>query len=373
MRLVTLPRVMRTALALSLLLTSFVWAGSAAAATSAVGAVYALTNATSGNAVLVWNRTADGSLTPAGSYATGGQGSGSGLGSQGAVILSQDNQLLFAVDAGSNEISSFKVGPDGLTLVGRVASGGTLPTSLTTYKNLLYVLNAGSSGNISGFTIGNDGTLAPIADSIRPLSGGATGPGQIGFSPDGDLLVVVERATQTIDTFVVGADGRASGPIPQHSSGATPFGFAFGHRGQLFVSEAAGAPGGSATSSYTTAADGSLGLVSGSVPTNQRAACWLVVTSDGRYTYTANAGSGSISGYSIDQDGSLTLLNTDGRTAAPGANPTDMALSHNSRFLYVRMGSTAIIAGFAVQADGSLLPISGAAGLPPTAVGLIAR
>jgi len=364
---------MRTALALSLLLTSFVWAGSAAAATSAVGAVYALTNATSGNAVLVWNRTADGSLTPAGSYATGGQGSGSGLGSQGAVILSQDNQLLFAVDAGSNEISSFKVGPDGLTLVGRVASGGTLPTSLTTYKNLLYVLNAGSSGNISGFTIGNDGTLAPIADSIRPLSGGATGPGQIGFSPDGDLLVVVERATQTIDTFVVGADGRASGPIPQHSSGATPFGFAFGHRGQLFVSEAAGAPGGSATSSYTTAADGSLGLVSGSVPTNQRAACWLVVTSDGRYTYTANAGSGSISGYSIDQDGSLTLLNTDGRTAAPGANPTDMALSHNSRFLYVRMGSTAIIAGFAVQADGSLLPISGAAGLPPTAVGLIAR
>jgi 6-phosphogluconolactonase (cycloisomerase 2 family) len=368
-----MARVFRSALALSLLLTAFVWASSASAAASAVGAVYALTNATSGNAVLVWNRYADGSLTPAGSYPTGGRGSGGGLGSQGAVILSQDNQLLFTVDAGSDEIASFKVGPGGLTLVGHVASGGTLPTSLTTYKNLLYVLNAGGSGNISGFSIGNDGALSPIGDSTRPLSGSTTAPGQVGFSPDGGLLVVVERATQTIDTFVVGADGRASGPILQHSSGATPFGFAFGHRGQLFVSEAAGAPGGSATSSYTTAADGSLGLVSGSVPTNQRAACWLVVTNDGRYTYTANAGSGSISGYRIDQDGSLTLLDADGRTAAPGANPTDMALSHNSQFLYVRMGSTATIASFAVQADGSLLPIGGAASLPPTAVGLIAR
>src|SRR5262245_58246175 len=191
MSLFTIPRVIRAALALGLLLTTFVWAGGAAAATNVVGAVYALTNATSGNAVLVWNRSADGSLTAAGSYATGGLGSGGGLGSQGAVILSQDNQLLFAVDAGSNEISSFRVDPDGLTLVGHVASGGTLPTSLTTHKKLLYVLNAGGSGNISGFTIGNDGTLSPIPDSTRPLSGGATAPGQIGFSPDGNLLVVV--------------------------------------------------------------------------------------------------------------------------------------------------------------------------------------
>jgi 6-phosphogluconolactonase (cycloisomerase 2 family) len=365
--------IVRAVLALGLLLTTFVWAGSAAAAEGAEGAVYALTNATSGNAVLVWNRAADGSLTATGSYATGGLGTGGGLGSQGAVILSQNNQLLFAVNAGSNDISAFKVNPDGLTLVSRVPSGGTMPTSLTVYKKLLYVLNAGGSGNITGFEIASDGTLAPIADSTRILSGSTTAPGQIGFSPDGKLLVVVERATQTIDTFVVGADGRASNAIAQHSSGATPFGFAFGHRGQLFVSEAAGVPGGSSASSYTSADDGALGLISASVATHQGAACWLVVTNDGRYAYTANAGSGSVSGFSIDQDGSIALLNADGRTGTPGANPTDMALSHNSQFLYVRMGRSATIAGFAVQADGSLIEIPGADGLPATAVGLIAR
>jgi len=341
------------------------------------GAVYTLSNATyasGGNAVLAFHRAADGALTPAGAYPTGGLGSGAALGSQGALALGEGGRLLFAVNAGSDDISSFKVDAGGLTLVGTVPSGGTTPTSLTVYKKLLYVLNAGGSGNITGFTIGNDGALSQIADSTRPLNSSAAAAGQVGFSPDGGLLVVTERATQTIDTYVVGADGRASGPLAQHSSGRTPFGFAFGKRGQLFVSEAAGVPGGSSASSYTTSADGSLGLVSGSVSTHQGAACWLVVTNDGRYAYTANAGgAGSISGFSIDQNGSIALLNADGITAAPGLNPTDMALSHNSQFRYVRMGRAGTIAGFAVQNDGSLQPATIADGLPPTSAGLAAR
>ena len=79
--------------------------------------MYALTNAPTGNAVMVWDRADDGSLTPAGSYATGGLGSGAGLGSQGAIVLSKDNRWLFAVNAGSNDISSFQVDDHGLKLV----------------------------------------------------------------------------------------------------------------------------------------------------------------------------------------------------------------------------------------------------------------
>lgn len=116
----------------------------------------------------------------------------------------------------------FRVRDDGLTLVSRILSGGTLPTSLTVHDNLLYVLNAGGSGNISGFGIGNDDQLVPIAASTRSLSGGATAPAQVSFSPDGHLLVVTEKATNAIDTYVVGADGRAAGPNVQASSGATP-------------------------------------------------------------------------------------------------------------------------------------------------------
>jgi len=260
-----------------------------------------------------------------------------------------------------------------LTLVNRVPSGGALPTSLTVFDDLLYVLNAGGSGNITGFGISQDGQLAQIADSTRPLSGTATAPGQVSFSPDGELLVVTERATNLIDTYVVDEDGRASGLVAHPSSGATPFGFAFGKRGGMVVSEANGVPGGSAASSYNLNDDGNLELVSGSVATNQGAACWVVVTNNGRYAYTANAASGSISGFQIGRDGSLGLLNADGRTSVTGDNPSDMALSQNSQYLYVRIGRTGSIGAFAVQADGSLQLLAGASGLPANSAGLAAR
>lgn len=369
----------RVSLVFALLVASFAWSALAAAAptarddSQAPGAVYALTNAPAGNAVVVWNRAADGNLTPAGSYATGGLGSGAGLGSQGAIILNKNNRWLFAVNAGSNEISSFRVDDGGLTLVSTVPSGGTLPTSLTVFGELLYVLNAGESGNITGFHVGRQGHLAQIAGSTRPLSGSATAPGQVSFNPDGTLLVVTERATNLIDTYVVGADGRAAGPVSQPSSGATPFGFAFSKHGTLVVSEANGAPGGSAASSYVSEGNGNLELVSRSVATNQGAACWVVITRNGRYAYTSNAASGSISGFRLAHDGRIELLDTDGRTGVTGDNPTDMALSHNSQFLYVRIGRSGRIGAFTVQPDGGLQSLAGASGLPANAAGLAAR
>jgi 6-phosphogluconolactonase len=155
---VRIRRIFRASLVFALVLTSFVWSGLAAAAPAAhggsgnrsAGAVYALTNAPTGNEVVVWNRADDGSLTPAGSYATGGLGSGAGLGSQGAIILSEDNRWLFAVNAGSNDISSFQVEGQGLKLISRVASGGTLPTSLTVYDDLLHLLNADGRTGVTG-------------------------------------------------------------------------------------------------------------------------------------------------------------------------------------------------------------------------------
>src|SRR6266571_5582596 len=114
-------------------------AASAAAADGAPGAVYTLMNLTSGNAVAVFDRAADGTLTAAGTIATGGTGTGGGLGSQGAVALSDDGRRLFALNAGSNDVSVFSVGPTGLSLASQTASGGTLPISLTVHGNVLYV------------------------------------------------------------------------------------------------------------------------------------------------------------------------------------------------------------------------------------------
>jgi 6-phosphogluconolactonase (cycloisomerase 2 family) len=196
------------------------------------------------------------------------------------------------------------------------------------------------------------------------------------FSGDGRLLAVTEKNTNLIDIYTVNKDGTANGPLTHASAGTTPFGFAFGKNGNLVVSEAfGGAPNGSATSSYTVDKNGSFNVVSASSPTHQTAACWVVLTGNERYAYTANAGSDSISGYGVSHNGSLSLLDPNGVTGYTGAgsHPTDMALSNNSHYLYALTTFSHGISAFEVGSDGSLTPVAGVSGLIPTAVGLAAR
>jgi len=330
-------------------------------------AVYTLTNQVAGNAVAVFDRAADGTLTAAGTIATGGTGTGGSLGSQGAVALSDDGRRLFAVNAGSNDVSVFDVGPTGLSLASQTASGGTLPISLTAHGNLLYVLNAGGDGNISGFSVGTSGGLTPIAGSTQPLSGTNVGPAQVSFSPDGRRLVVTEKNTNRLDVYAVDANGAASGRTSVASAGGTPFGFAFGHRNDVFVSEATGS-----ASSYVLDA-GNLSLVSGAVPTHRGAPCWAVVTDDGRFGYTGN-GSGSVSAFAIAPSGAISLVDADGATAVVSAGVNDIALSGNSRYLYVLgTGATPAIYAFRIEADGNLNPLGPIGGLPASTRGLAAR
>jgi 6-phosphogluconolactonase len=350
---------------------------SADAAGMATGTVYVLTNQVDGNEVAIFNRSADGSLSAPTMAATGGLGTGMGLGSQGAVVLSENGRWLFAVNAGSDEISVFAVHSGGLTLTDKVASGGLRPTSVTNDKDLVYVLNAGDPGNISGFRLSNDGHLTPIPDSTRYLSnngmGAAPAPAQVSFGPKGEVLVVTERATQIIDTYLVGADGLASGPATQPSSGMTPFGFAFTKQGTLVVSEAfGGAVNGSAVSSYAVSAQ-HFSLVSPSVPTGETAACWVAVTKNGKIAYSANAGSSSVSAYRVAQDGSLTLLNGRAGLTGDGTAPIDMSMSHNSQYLYVLSARSQNVIGFAVQPDGSLVSLGAFGGLPEGTGGIAAR
>jgi 6-phosphogluconolactonase len=332
-------------------------------------AVYALTNSPTGNAVVVYSRQGDGTLTPAGSAATGGNGSGAGLGSQDAVIVSDDGRLLFAVNAGSNSVSSFRIAGGGLELVDTEASGGSTPTSVAFHEGLLYVLNAGVPNSISGLTVSEDGELTPLASSTRPLSGADTAPAQVGFSDEGEVVMVSERATSRLVTYAVGANGLLGAPIVHASAGPTPFGFAVTKRDTLFVSEA-GAGGGA--SSYRVGEDGALDRVSSNVMTGQRAACWAVATKNGRFGYVTNAGTGNISGFAIDRNGESTLLDADGETAVTGGNPTDAALSNNSRFLYVRVSALSQIAIFRIASDGSLRALPPLTGTPAGLAGLAA-
>ena len=332
----------------------------------APGAVYALTNAPAGDAVVAFDRAADGSLQARGTYSTGGRGSGAGLGSQGAVIVSDDHRLLFAVNAGDNSISSFRIEPDGLMLVDRQPSGGVLPTSLTYRHGLLFVLNAGAPNSVNGFRVSAKGAMRAIPGSSRPLSTAQTAPGQVGFSSDGDTLIVTEKGTNVVDTYEVDDDGRLEGPFIHPSAGPTPFGFATGRRGVVLVSEA-GAGGGAST---YRADEERLTPVSSMLMTGQRAACWAVITNNGRFGYVSNAGTGNISGFTLASDGTAALLNADGVSATTGGNPSDMVLSNDGGLLYVRIAARNEIALLTVGPDGALASRGAAAVIPAGAAGL---
>lgn len=332
------------------------------------GAVYTLSNEVAGNNVLRFSRSGNGALTPAGTFATGGIGTGGGLGSQGALALGE--KYLYAVNGGSNDISVLAADGEGLHVVAKVPSRGTQPISLTVHGNLLFVLNAGGSGNIAGFIGAAHGVLSPLPGSVKPLSGSGVGPAEVAFSPDGQTLVVTEKNTQKIDTYDVESYRRISGPKVQNSTGQTPFGFAFSRRGQLVVSEATQ----STLSSYRLVHDGDLRLISGQVPDHQAAACWVAITGDGKFAYTANAASNNVSGYRLGPDGELTLLGDAGLTGTDDSKPLDMATDRHSDFLYVlNAGSHSITAYRINHGTGGLLSLGQVGGLPPSVSGLAAN
>jgi 6-phosphogluconolactonase len=341
------------------------------AAAGSTGFVYTETNAAAGNTVMVYNRAVDGTLTLGGSYATGGIGTGVSLGSQNAIALSADGRWLFVVNAGSNDVSEFSINWGMLTLVDRIQAGGTDPISLTVNKAVLYVLDAGNSGNIAGFRIANNGNLSFIPGSVQMLSnngvGAAPAPEQIGFTPDGENLVVSEKGSNKIDTYNVD-HSLASAPVVNVSFGPTPYGFGFSDDNHLVISEAAI----SSASSYRVTGKG-LKVISGSVADTQAAACWLVVTGNGRYAYTANAASGNISAYRVSKSGKLTLLTPGGINGITGAgsHPVDMAFGSSDHFMYVLASGNHTINAFQVHANGSLTFIASYSS-PDAATGMAA-
>ena len=309
-----------------------------------------MTNAADGNEIVAFRRATDESLDYADRFATGGKGSGDGLnGTTNPLILSKDHHFLFAVNGGSNQVSAFRVHGPKLVLVDVVGSGGRRPISATVHGSLLYVLNAGQnghSGNIAGFSVGKEGKLTSIGGR-QPLPDGAVNPSQIGFSPNSQTLVVTDKPTNTITTYQVGSNGRASAPNVQKSAGTTPFGFDFTNRGMLLVSEAfGGAPDSSATSSYHLMPDGVISVIDASVPTGETAACWIRVNMNSRYAYTTNTGSGTITGYRVSAEGNLSLLQPDGISADVGDGSTllDLDITKDD-YLYAHAGGFGQIVG----------------------------
>ena len=336
-------------------------------------AVFVMTNSAASNEIIAFKRNTDGSLQPGKKFRTGGRGSGGvtdPLGSQGSLTLSQDHSLLFAVNAGSGTVSVFRVHGADLELVDKLPCGGASPVAVAQHGNLVYVVNEGASSSVSGFSLSNDGKLRPISNSLAFLSTANSGPGSLSFSPDGQFLLVTEKLTNSIDAFHVQFDGTLAPIVVNASADPGVFAVTFAPNGAALVAETgpAGGMNASAISSYAVGANGILTPISLGVPSLAAATCWNVVTPNGQFVYTSNAGSATISGFSISKAGNLTAI---GGTVV-GINPAgstnlDIAVSSDGKFLYTLDSGSGLVSMFGINEDGTLTNLGEEGGLSAAA------
>jgi 6-phosphogluconolactonase len=336
------------------------------------GFVYVQTNDAKANEVIVYRRDDNGRLDRLGSYLTGGKGSGRPhLPSQSSVVLAGDRLLV--TNAGSDDVTVFGVEDDALVALDCAPSRGSTPTSIAVHGGQVYVLNTSGAPNVSGFRLEGDGHLVAVSASTRSFGDGSD-LAQVAFSPDGRTLLVTDRAANGIHVFSIEGGGIAHGPTTYPSSGATPYGFDFTPDGTVIVTEAAGAEIGKASaSSYRLDGAGQLAPVSGPVQNTRSEVCWAVVSKDAHMAFVTNFGDGTISTYTIRDDGSIELRDAVAATTVAGEpGIRDEALSTDGRYLYALHADARCVFAWQVEDDGTLSALGSANGLPATAAGLAA-
>jgi hypothetical protein len=332
----------------------------AAAATAApapvVGHLYINDNTAPGNTIAGFARHSDGTLTALGGspFATGGGGTGAGIGSQGALQSAANGRYLLAVDPGSNQVSVLRVGEGGaLTVADVVSSGGIQPVSIAVHGAVVYVANSGTGGsNYTGFHLTAEGKLVAIPDSTFPLPDGSD-PGDILFNPTGTHLAATRVGPALIDSFDVSASGRltAAPGSPFAAQGPGPFGSEFSPTAgdQLFVSNAHGGPNAGTISAFHVTGAGVLQSIGNSPFADfQTAPCWVEITHNGRILFTVNTGSASISSYSIAPGGTLSLITSTALRNGSGLSPFDARLAPDGRTLWV-VDDSGAVSGLAVH------------------------
>jgi 6-phosphogluconolactonase (cycloisomerase 2 family) len=323
-------------------------------------AVFVQTDDPAGNTVVVYDRGPGGTLSPAGSYGTGGLGgvlTGSvvdHLASEGSLVLDREHRTLYAVNAGSDTVTVFGVHGDRLARRAVVPAGGTFPVSIATHGDLVYVLNARDGGSVQGFRR-TDGGLTPVPGSHRALGLDASAspefvntPGQVAFSPDAARLLVTTKANgNQVDVFGVGRTGSLTAtPTVTTLPGAVPFALTWDRLGRVVLAEA----GTSSVATFRLDRQGVLHAVD-SVATGQIATCWIVGSRD-RF-FASNAGSATVSGYRVGYDGHLSALGTTGTDPAT----VDATVTPDGRYLYVQAGRAGQVDAFRIAGDGSLTPL----------------
>jgi len=289
------------------------------------------------------------------------------LESQGSLTISQDHSLLFAVNAGSGTVSSFRIEGDRLVWADQQPTDGAEPVAVAQHGQFVYVLNQGGFGGIAVFSVNSDGHLNKVPNSTTLLSATGLEGSSIAVSPDGQLLAVVERLAGNIDIFHILPNGTLSTITTTTDPNPGGFSAIFSRQGELLVSETgpSGVADGSTISSFNVNSNATVSPISAAVPTEGAANCWLAITPNGKFVYTSNSGSDTISGFKVAENGTLAPIGG----AIVGANPAgshnvDIAVSADGNFVYTQNSNTGTIRVWTINSDGTLKEVDNISGLP---------
>ena len=378
------------------------------------------------NCVIHYLRSADGTITESERCVTGGAGSGgynpiverestpNPFEGARSVILSPDNRLLFATNAGDNSVSSYAVGEDGrLALIDVKRTGNVVAGRSGSAKSLqydastgtLYVCHSLGPDHVRLMSVDGEGRLT--ARPERYTVNTADKPNRVAtmvtLSPDGKFLIVGttfdEPAKPNPDgspilwvshngeaprsvasnapdpdglvVFPVNGHGTLGEPLFQDGGGGSPwFPLFLNHRPHQFIIGYAVADG---LSLATLDSDGTVSTgpvvqidTSGGKPTEL---CWLSISPDDRMVYATNFGYSYITTFRLDgnvlsvaKDPACPKVPGDGRFRAlngtVSSGPSDNWLTADGAYLYQVYGNASKLVGYAVQDDGGLEEIT---------------
>lgn len=346
--------------------------------TTRFSTVYTMTNQPTNEIVIYERNERTGELAYIKNVATGGAGfvfeTPNGvnavddpLASTGSLIVAGEGKqsCLLAVNAGSNTVSSFKIGSaaDQLALVSEEGSGGLYPVSITERDGLVYVLNAGGKGSIVGFSLigftcqltalgqGPTELTRPGYNSPAPPYLITETPAQIGFTPKNEILVTIKQVSGGPPDFDVSASlnlyevSSSDGTIvaltqtnldtlTRTQTGDLAFSFTFDSSGNVLLVEPA--LDGQLTNGVVSVIEnvdssGNSVTITSEATTESTASCWIQYNPKSSCVYTTNNGGNNMSSFSLNDEGELKRVSNE---AGALNAPIDMIQSNDYNFLY---------------------------------------
>jgi DNA-binding beta-propeller fold protein YncE len=249
------------------------------------------------------------------------------------IATSPDGKYVYVANSGEESIATFSVGKGGaLTKVGckpnnscETPEGRPVGLAVSPDGKFLYATTGitkrakAEPGVVSVFSIGSEGTLAPVGCSSCQTG---VEPGAVTITPNGRFVYVANRGSNTMSVFEVGETGTLS-PLactdPDCETGVEPQGATVSPNGEyLFVSNTAKEPPEPETeppeppflSVFSIGASGTLSPIACAGHSCESASepAGVVVSPESRFLYAAASGAGIVSPFSIGLEGALSPI-----------------------------------------------------------------